>query len=66
LTLSEAICIRAVVIAFVIFGVVVAPVLTVGRRDGFAEERGGLGMFHAEAYTSPYQMPGARGSRSDT
>ena len=50
----------AVVVGVAIFGIVVALVLAIRRRDAFSVERGGLWMFHGEADTSPHQMPGAR------
>jgi len=50
----------AVVIAVTAIGIVVALIVQTRNRDPFADEAGGLWVFHGEADTSPHEMPGTR------
>jgi hypothetical protein len=50
----------AVVIAVMVIGIVVSLIVLSRNRDPFADEAGGLWVFHGEADTSPHEMPGTR------
>ena len=49
-----------VVIAVTVIGFIAALLVLCLRRDPFADEAGGLWVFHGETDTSPHEMPGTR------